>query len=179
MGRDKATLAIGDRNLINLVHETVSRVFEEIIVISSCHDRMEGLDVPIVQDFMPVRSPLTGILSALLHTRSTYTFVVGCDMPFISQEAIEEVLGQAHGEDVIIPLTEKGYEPLHALYNRSCISYFLSSLEKKRLRVIDAFPFLSVKTLQKDSAFFHRHYSVFTNLNTIDELGILKSFLKG
>ena len=70
-----------------------------------------------------------GIASALLYATTDYVFVVGCDMPFIRKETITYMVDQAHGEDIVIPRTDAGYEPLHAVYNRSCLPHMLRAID--------------------------------------------------
>jgi 8-oxo-dGTP diphosphatase len=84
------------------------------------------------------------------------------------------MVGEAHGgEDVIIPHTEYGFEPLHALYNRSCISYFLTAIGKNRLKIPDTFCYLSVRELRYHPSFQHKGHPVFTNINMEKDLSII------
>jgi molybdopterin-guanine dinucleotide biosynthesis protein A len=170
MGRDKATALIGDESLVKHAYGTARKVFGKIIVVSSRHASIEGVDVPIVADFLPVPGSITGIVSALLYADTPHVFVLGCDMPFVTPEAISCVLDALGGQDVVIPRTEGGLEPMHALYARSCISPMLSAIERHRMKVIDLFPYLSVRILPSCPLFNRNGISVFANVNTEEDL---------
>jgi molybdenum cofactor guanylyltransferase len=173
MGRDKATLRVRERLLIERVFNVVRPVFRNISIVSSYHDGISGIDAPIYGDLLPVRSPLVGIASALVYARDPYVFVVACDMPFLSEEALRYVISELDGEDLVIPRTDKGYEALHAIYGRTCIAPMLRAIEVGRLKVRDIFPYLTVKELADHPSFTKNGASVFTNINTVDDLELL------
>jgi molybdopterin-guanine dinucleotide biosynthesis protein A len=180
MGRDKAMALLGGKPLIAHVFDVAKRVFPDIMVVSSLHTAVEGIDAPVVKDILPVPGSLTGIVSALMAADTDYVFVVGCDMPFVTAEAMRYVVEAAAGEDIILPQTEGGLEPMHALYRRSCISPMLTAvgrghlkiagLVRERMRIADVFALLSVKLLPPDPVFFNRGISVFMNINTEEDL---------
>jgi molybdenum cofactor guanylyltransferase len=175
MGRDKATLSIGTKPLINRVYDEAKKVFKDIIVISNHHKIIEGLNAPIFKDILPIQTPIAGIVSALLYADTPYVFVLACDMPFVSERSIEYMINKAHGEDLIIPRSKGGYEPLYAIYGRSCIPYLFKLISQNNLKVTDIFPFLSLKVLDENSFFTNNGYSVFTNVNAVDDLTILQN----
>ncbi len=169
IGRDKATLVLDSEPLIRRVYDVAQGAFDHIVVVSSDHAILPGMSIPIIKDVVSVQSPLAGIVSALIHTGADYVFALACDMPFLSGGAIRYMLNNIAGEDIIIPKTEKGYEPLHAIYGRSCISYMLTLIERGMYKVRDIFPYLSVKAVEGSPLFFCNGVSVFTNINTQEE----------
>jgi molybdopterin-guanine dinucleotide biosynthesis protein A len=170
MGRDKATIQIHDRTLIEHTYEVARKVFADIIVVSGFHDAIPGIEARIVKDVLPVTGSLTGIVSALLYANTPYVFVLGCDMPFLTTESIRHVMGECRGEGIVIPKTEAGFEPMHAMYHRSCISTMLVAVEQGRMKVGALLPFFSVKTVPPSPWFFNHGVSVFTNINTREDL---------
>ncbi len=174
MGRDKATLKLGDRFLINHAYNTARKAFRKVIILSSRHSHFPGIDAPVLPDALLPRGPMVGIVSALIYASTPYVFVVACDMPNLSEEAFQYIVGEAHGGgDVIIPRTEYGFEPLHALYNRSCISHFLTAIGKNHLKIQDTFCYLSVRELRYHPSFQHKGHPVFTNINMEKDLSII------
>ena len=180
MGRDKATVPLGGKPLIAHVFDVAKRVFTDIMVVSSLHTAVDGMDARVVKDILPLPGALTGIVSALLAADTDYVFVLGCDMPFVTAEAMRYVVEAAAGEDIIIPQTEGGLEPMHALYRRSCISPMLTALGRGhmkiaglvsgRMKIADIFAMVSVRVLPPDPVFFNRGVSVFMNVNTEEDL---------
>ena len=177
MGRDKALIPVGDRALLSRVYAVAEEVFTDILVLSNLHTHLDKVRAPIVKDVIPRQGPMIGIVSALLYARTPYVFVLACDMPFLRKDAIEYVLTAARGEDIVIPKTEKGFEPLHALYNRSCISPLLSAIERGRMKIPDIFPLLSVKVVEGKGVFTGQGLSIFTNINTEEDLSRAQSLI--
>jgi len=175
MGRDKATLSVGGKALIARVYDEVKDIFDEIFIMSSHHKSIAGADAPILKDIIPIQSPIVGIVSALLYARNPYVFVLACDVPFITRRSVEFILSQARGEDLIIPKTKGGYEPLYALYNKSCIPPMFRLIERGRLKVGQVFPYLTMKVLPGDHpCFTDNGHSVFLNVNAVEDLANLR-----
>jgi molybdopterin-guanine dinucleotide biosynthesis protein A len=170
MGQDKATVLVRDKALINRTYEVARPIFDDVVIVSSFHQAFTGIKARVVKDIMPIPGSLTGIVSALLASQTPYVFVLGCDMPFLQESAIRYVISQIHGEDVIIPRAPAGFEPMHALYRRSCISPMLTALERGHLKVTALFPLFVVKTIPPNNLFFRDGVSVFTNINTREDL---------
>ncbi|HVN97622.1 MAG TPA: molybdenum cofactor guanylyltransferase [Syntrophorhabdaceae bacterium] len=171
MGRDKATLRLGEKSLVEGVYGLAKTLFKQVFVVSSCHSPMTtNIDAPIIGDLLPVKAPLVGIVSALLHAQTSHVFVLACDMPFVSEESIYAVIQSFEGEDIVLPKTAQGFEPLHALYSRSCICHMLNSIERGKLNIRNVFPYVCVKAVESRPAFFAHGRSVFLNINTESEL---------
>jgi molybdenum cofactor guanylyltransferase len=172
MGMDKATLPFKNKPLITWVHGIVKQALSEVFIISKHHTAIEGVESPILKDIIPREASLVGIASALLYATTDHVFVVGCDMPFIRKEAILYMMNQTHGEDIVIPRTDAGYEPLHAVYNKSCLPHMLRAIDRNRIKITDLLPFLSVKVVREPTLFFNRGVSIFTNINTEEDLAL-------
>jgi molybdopterin-guanine dinucleotide biosynthesis protein A len=170
MGRDKATVLLDGKPLIAHVFDVAKRVFTDIMVVSSLHTAVDGIKARVVKDILPLPGSLTGIVSALIASDTDYVFVLGGDMPFITAEAMRYVVEAAAGEDIIIPRTEGGLEPMHALYRRSCISPMLAALGRGHMKITGLLALLQVKVLPPDPVFFNRGVSVFMNINTEEDL---------
>jgi len=167
---DKALLMLGGRPLINHVYDKARRVFEDVMIISSHHSRFDGIDAPVMPDILPARGSIAGVASALLYHSTPYVCILACDMPNLSEEALAYMAKEVRGQDVIVPRTIHGYEALHAIYNRSCISFFLGSIGRGRLKITGVFPYLTVRELRDESVFVRRGQYVFWNINTQEDL---------
>ncbi len=179
MGRDKATLPFKNKPLITYVHGIVKQVLPEVLIISKHHNAIEGIESPILRDITPKEGSLVGIASALLYATTDYVFAVGCDMPFIRKETILYMIQQTRGEDIVIPRTDAGYEPLHAVYNRSCLPHILWAIDRNRIKITDLLPFLSVKVVSEPALFYNNGISIFTNINTEEDLVRAERLIRG
>lgn len=171
MGRDKATAEYQGMSLIGNVYEKVRAVFDDVIIISSRHATIENMEVPIFRDIVAIQSPVVGIATALLYSRKPRIFVVACDMPFLTPEAMQFILDQSRGTDITIPMVGAYYEPLHAIYTRHCLAPLLRLIDRNNLKISNVFPYVTM-TVVKDAPCFKRDdgYAVFSNINTREEL---------
>lgn len=174
MGRNKATISVNGKSLIEHVYEGVRYIFDEIMVISNNTSVLSENKVKIYSDVVPVQSTLTGIVTGLIHSTKPYVFIVACDMPNISHKGIRYMLENIKGEDIVIPKVKKGYEPLHAIYSRTCIPYMLNLIERRNFRISDLFPYLYVKVLDDGPFFIKDGQSVFININREEDLLLIK-----
>jgi len=170
IGEDKATLEINGEPLIHRICTIARRIFNNVVIVSKQHSNINRIGVPVIYDTIPIQGSLAGIVSALLYSHTTYVFVLACDMPNVSEKALFSMVEEADGADIIVPHTESGYEPLHALYNRSCISPMLTLLSRHIFRISALFPYLVVKELQQKPYFFHNGLSIFMNVNTREDV---------
>ena len=170
MGKDKATLDFGDGCLIGGIYDRARTIFDNVLIVSSHHCSIRGVHAPVVGDVLPVKGPMVGIVSALMHAETPHVFVLACDIPFISEGSMRAVIEAWEGEHIVVPKVKAGFEPLHALYGRACISYMLNFIQRGRLKVSGLFPYLSVKVLENHPAFFADGCSAFMNVNTEIEL---------
>jgi molybdopterin-guanine dinucleotide biosynthesis protein A len=78
--------------------------------------------------------------SALAATRSRWNLIVACDLPYLSAEWLDWLLRRAlcsRGE-AVIPRTERGIEPLAAMYRRECGAPIAAALARGVRKVSDA-----------------------------------------
>lgn len=125
LGKDKAKLRLNSQTLLERALSNLKEKFRELIVVTN--DR--GLVLPeakVVWDRVPYQGPLGGILAGLIASTSSYNLVVACDMPFIQPALVELLVDESEGFDVVMPQTERGPEPLLAVYSKNC----LPSIEK-------------------------------------------------
>jgi molybdopterin-guanine dinucleotide biosynthesis protein A len=170
MGQDKALMQIRSRTLIGRTYDVARKVFNDIIIVSNQHDVIEGVEARIVPDILPISGSIIGVASALLHSSAEKVFILGCDMPFLREDAIRYMVGEVGDEDIFVPKTDAGYEPLHAIYGRTSITAFLSAIERGKLKVTDVFSILKVRIFRPNELFYNNGIPVFTNINTREDL---------
>jgi molybdopterin-guanine dinucleotide biosynthesis protein A len=82
----------------------------------------EDLPVPIVGDVVPGRGAPGGVVTALALAATEWVLTVACDMPFVTQAAIDALLAEAHADvDVVCFEREGRFEPLLGLYRRALL----------------------------------------------------------
>jgi molybdopterin-guanine dinucleotide biosynthesis protein A len=179
LGRNKALEEIGGRRLIERVIERLSRLGNDIIVVTSSRSQLPDLGLRIVTDSYPGKGNLVGIYSGLKEISSHHAIVVGCDMPLLNVALLRHLTELSNGFDVVIPRIGDELEPLHAVYSRNCIAPIEATLSEGKFRIIDFFP--SVKVRYVESAeidrFDPRHLSFF-NINSEADLKRAQSLIE-
>src|SRR5262249_1818614 len=61
--------------------------------------------------------------------------VVACDMPFIAAAFVEYLIDLSQDADLVVPMTERGYHPLCAVYRRSCLDVVSRRVAAGQLKV--------------------------------------------
>ena len=122
MGRDKALLDFHGQPLVAHIAGILAPIFDEIIVITANPDIARAADLPAVADRFVGRGPLGGIHAALSHFEAP-TFVVACDMPFLNADFIRVLIANFDGQ-TRVPLSDDGFEPLHAIYAATATQTF-------------------------------------------------------
>jgi molybdopterin-guanine dinucleotide biosynthesis protein A len=70
--------------------------------------------------------------------------------------------------------TQNSFEPLHAVYNRSCLSIMLTRTGLQCLKITNLFPFFSVREVRENQAFVDRGVSAFTNVTVEEDLCLVQ-----
>jgi molybdopterin-guanine dinucleotide biosynthesis protein A len=173
MGEDKARKPFLGRPLIQRVAERLSSVAEEVIVTTNRPEDYAFLNVPLFIDLKPGRGALGGLYTAIASAKHPLVAVIACDMPFASANLLEAARGILLEEevDVVIPKSDEGYEPLHAVYRReTCLPAIESAIEADQWKVIAWFPQVKVRVLSSDEV---KRYDpsglAFWNVNTPEE----------
>jgi molybdopterin-guanine dinucleotide biosynthesis protein A len=179
MGSDKGLLLIGGRRLIAVVLDAIRPLFSETIVVANDPAAYGGLGVPVVPDRIPDSGPLGGIHAALYSSHSPFTFCIACDMPFVSPSVIAHLCALAPGYDAVIPRSDAGYEPLHAVYGRSCLSFVECMVRERRLRVDELFASVRVRLVDAvELRPLDPCLRSFLNVNTPEELEAARRLLE-
>jgi len=173
MGEDKALKNFLGRPLIQRVIERLSPIADEVIVTTNHLEDYTFLNLRLFPDLKPGRGALGGLYTAIASASSPLVAVVACDMPFASPTLIEAAgkLLIEEQADVVIPKSEEGYEPIHAVYRReTCLPAIEAAIEADMWKVIAWFPQVKVRVLTPDEI---KRYDpaglAFWNVNTPEE----------
>jgi molybdopterin-guanine dinucleotide biosynthesis protein A len=175
MGTDKALLDFDGQTLIEHLLARLDGIAPETIITTNHPERYDFLKLPLVPDVLPGRGALGGIYTALQAAAQPLVAVVACDMPFASPailSACRDILTTDPGLDVVIPSSEHGLEPLHAVYRRAtCLPAVKAAIERGQWKVISWHGEVNVRVLlPNEIAKFDPDGSAFENVNTPEEL---------
>ncbi len=166
MGFPKHQLMVDGRRVLDELHDKLSHLFVETIVV--------GRDVVnpppgtrIAEDLFAVRSPLVGIHAGLTASPTDLTFVVACDMPYVEPSLVEYLLSRSESVDAVVPIVRGYYEPLCAVYRRTCLEPIERLIRQGMLKVSELYRLIGVREIsEKQIQQYDSDLQSFVNLNT-------------
>ena len=174
MGQDKGLMLFLGKPMVVRVLQQVAHLAGELLVTTNHPDSYRFLGVRLMPDLLPGHGALGGLFTALSAAHYPAVAVVACDMPFANAGllAVAHELLWSSGSDVVIPRTDRGLEPFHALYRReTCLPAVKATLEAGKRRVDAWFPQVSVRYLSAVEMLpFDPQQLAFRNVNTPEEL---------
>jgi molybdopterin-guanine dinucleotide biosynthesis protein A len=142
---------VGGESILNRLLTSLRPLFEEILLVTRQPHLYADFPVQIVEDIYKDRSSLTGIHAALVYASSDYGFVVPCDTPFLNPAVIRLLLGAVESRwDAVVPMLGDHYEPLCAIYSKSCLPVIEAMLDRGDYKIINLFDQIQVKFLSAD-----------------------------
>ncbi len=173
MSEDKALRNFLDRPLIEHLLDKFSTIGEERLIITNHQQDYTYLGVPLQTDIIPNRGALGGLYTALSAASHPHVGLVACDMPFASPPLMQHLhdLLQDTSADAVLPSTQNGLEPLHAIYRRqTCLPLVESALADDQWRMISWHDQADVRILSPEETREHVPLDItFWNLNTPEE----------
>jgi len=165
LGFPKHRLTVDGERVIDRLCRRLGPLFAETVIVGR---NLDGLPpgVRATEDRYMVRSPLVGIHAGLAASRTDLAFVTACDMPHVEPALVEFLLTQAEGVDAVVPVVRGYYEPLCAVYRRSCIAPSEDLIERGILKVSKLYKLVEVCEIAEEHVLEHDpQLRSFANLN--------------
>ncbi len=179
MGENKAFLEINGQRIIERTRNLFQELFAEIILVTNSPFAYLDLKLRMVTDLLPGKGALGGIFTGLFYSAYSHAFVVACDMPFLNKEMISYLISLASKYDIVIPKTEDGLQPLHAIYSQKCLPHMENLLRQGNLKIIDFFHLVKTREVFTDELrTFDPLLRSFFNVNTPEDLARAKELAK-
>jgi molybdopterin-guanine dinucleotide biosynthesis protein A len=145
MGADKATIPFGGEPMFLRVARRVDAVARPVILAPGTPGRLGDLGYLEVGDAVPSAGPMAGLVAGLSVSPHQLTAVVAADMPYASGGVLRLLADLHVDEDVVLPVTSTGVQPLHAVYSSSALPALRSALSEGRLGLRRALSHLRVR----------------------------------
>ena len=157
MGYNKALLRIGNQTIIQQTLVSLKQVTSSQLIVTNFPEEYEFLDILMKSDILPGKGAFGGIYTGLSASETPYCLVVACDMPFLNVDFLrymtlkvkEPALDEAKGYDIVIPKHSKGYEPLCAIYAKTCMPHIEKLLKANRLKITEVFQDVRVREISE------------------------------
>lgn len=156
MGVDKTLLDVDGEPLLSRVVGVVSAVCAHTVVVTNRPDAVAqaGLsaDIPILTDEVAYQGPLGGLATAMAVAPDDWVLAIAADMPHLEPQVIGALWAARGGADVVVPVGEKGPEPLLALYRvAACLPAAREILATGRRRLVAIYSAVKVVELPVES----------------------------
>ena len=180
MGQDKAFIQVEGVRLFDYVYGKCQELFSEIIIVTNQPQQFVDYHSSVVIDEIPGAGSLGGLYTGLKRASNYYSFCVACDMPFLMPELITHLIEKRFHNDVVIPRTKEGLEPLHALYSKQCIEPIKKCIERSSFKISDILPEVQVYYYEEEEIKkIDPTLMSFINANTKEELFKIQKMMKG
>jgi len=180
MGCDKALLDFGGSPLILRIAEIVAPLAGAAVIVGP-PERYSALNLRILPDDSPGLGPLGGISTALRETGAEWNLLLGCDLPFLTSQWLAYLMDRAaqSDADAVLPYSDRGAEPLCAMYRKGCASAIAAAVARGVRKVTDGLAELSIARVEPDDwKRFDAQGLLFKNLNSSKDLEEIGATLK-
>jgi len=167
MGYNKALLHIGGKTIIERVLISLKEVTNSLLIVTNSPEEYAFLNIPMKQDILPGKGSFGGIYTAMLFSDTPYILVVACDMPFLSSNFLRYMVQLKVGYDIVTPKHSVGYEPLCAIYAKTCIPKIKNMLNEGELKITELFPVVRMRYIEEEEIkIYNSSGMLFFNVNT-------------
>ena len=140
IGENKAFLRIGEKYCIERVIQKLKAVFNPVLIVTPYPSSYHHLGVRVVQDTLDRKGALGGIFTGLLAAGDRYSFVCGCDMPFLNTILLRAMGDMLRDYDILVPFVEGFSEPLHSIYSKNCLEAIKNHFDRADFKIKSFFP---------------------------------------
>ena len=173
MGSNKALLEVEGLPMVTRAYRTLASLFHEVIIVTNSPLDYDFLPCRTVSDIYPGYGSIAGLHSALSNSNSAHSFVTACDLPFLDPAIIRLLCElRTEGYDAVVPVSEGGLEPLHAVYSSACKDVFDTAIQKGERKILDILSRMNIRqvTIGEVQDVGGKAAS-FVNINTPEEYG--------
>ncbi|HYA90321.1 MAG TPA: molybdenum cofactor guanylyltransferase [Thermodesulfobacteriota bacterium] len=171
MGENKAFLEIEGTPIITRIYHLFKELFQEVIIVTNQMEFFKNFDSKIYNDLMPDKGALGGLYTGIFFSSFQYSFCVACDMPFIKKSLVEYLVKNIQNNDVVVPRTQDGLQPLHAIYSKNCLQPIEKIIEEGKYKIIDMYKMVRVRVVEEHEFLCLDPFrDSFININTPEEL---------
>ena len=172
MGQNKALMRLPNkRTMVEEIAGRLSGLTTDLFVVANDAGVYASTGLRIVPDRIADAGVLGGVYSSISAARNEHCLVVACDMPFVSPSVVELLASERECRDVVICRLDNGeFEPMQAIYGKSCAAAIEESLARGRRRVISFFDAVQVCAVSESTIrSVDPSMNSFVNINTPEE----------
>ncbi len=170
-GSDKSLHVFEGKPLIQHTYDAVRPVFDDIFIIAPDTEKFSFLEAETIPDIIPGLGPIGGIYTAVESLKADRVFVFPCDMPFLNTEFIRYMASIPDVYDIIVPMVNGRYQPLHAIYSIRCAEGIRKKIDAGDYRMSGFYEGFNIRIVNEDEiGFYDEPLRMFRNVNFRDDL---------
>jgi molybdenum cofactor guanylyltransferase len=174
---DKGLQPLRGRGLVEWVLDCIDPQVDELLIIANRNlSRYLELGYPVLQDRIPdFAGPLAGLHAGLMQARSELVIAVPCDTPLLPADLVPRLLWalQQADADAAVARTASQAHPVICLCKASLAGQLADFIDRGGRKVGEW-----QATLKLVYVDFDREAERFRNVNTLEELRELESFVR-
>jgi len=168
MGQDKGLLLLDQCSIMETILDECKLITPAIYILTA-NEKYAAYNFPLVPDNIQHIGPAGGIDAMLQHTQTEDNLILSCDMPFVTQAAICELISLQENHDITIPMFHDYPEAMFGLYKKQCKNKWREQIENGTHKMSSIISHFTHKFV--DGEFLEKKYpKLFTNINTPEEL---------
>jgi molybdopterin-guanine dinucleotide biosynthesis protein A len=167
MGTDKGLLLFEGKAMIQYVIEQMQPVFDKLVIVSN-NPEYEKFGLEVIPDLIKDIGPAGGIFTALKHSDSPLNFMVSCDMPFITKEAIAFIMENTNDSQIVLLENQGKIEPLFGIYAKDCENIWFELIQQNTIKLQKMVSYFKLKTIPVENKEIFKE-SFFKNINTKED----------
>ncbi len=130
-------------------------------------------DYNYILDQLIIQSPISGVYTALNHSKTEWNMILSCDLPLLNSNILEKIWKKADKDfDAIIPYVNNKHQYTCALYNKKCLPIIKSNIDSGFYSIHNA-----VKQVKSSDIIFENEIA-FLNMNTRKDYEKIKAVTK-
>lgn len=167
MGEDKGLKQFNGKALVQTVIDQMQLALDEVVIVSNNLDYKQ-FGLVVIEDVIKNIGPAGGIYTALQHSISEKIFVVSCDMPFITCDAISFLMKRSKDKEITLPEKDGKLEPLFGVYSKAVLYQWKNLIDKDCIKIQQMVKNFDLKIINvTGKSIFPDH--LFKNINTPGE----------
>jgi molybdopterin-guanine dinucleotide biosynthesis protein A len=210
MGREKALLEIGGVTMVERTARSVESLAGKAAIVGppeKFHALAAKLGTRAIADDWPGAGPLGGIATALRASEAEWNLIVACDLPYLTREWMSFLVERATGTpgvktddeierstpklkpspsdsveeaDAVMAMSERGAEPLCAMYHKRCEAAIWLALDRGTRKVTEGLHGLRVEYIEpREWKRFDSEGLLFKNINRPEDYEEAKRGIEG
>jgi molybdenum cofactor guanylyltransferase len=120
-GVAKGLLCLDGEPLVARTLRLFGEVFAGSMVVANDAGPYAAFGAPVIPDRIAGRGAPGGLHAALAASRTPWVFTAGCDMPFLSAEAMRWLWARRGDAPAVAVVWRGQLQPLHAYWSRGCL----------------------------------------------------------